>query len=122
MNQNGFNVNVHAFYPIYRKYLMSGTLIAIIILAAIFGGYIIDYQKNKLKWQAKNAETNEDYDELKSELDRMRKRIENLEAIVTDESAFKDYSSHYYSDIEYTDQTLKGNERKAAKKVKNKGD
>ncbi|TVQ68174.1 MAG: hypothetical protein EA360_00470 [Balneolaceae bacterium] len=65
---------------------MSGTVIAIIALAAIIGGYIIDYQKNKLKWQAEQGEAGRDTDELRGELQRLTRRIEHLEAIVTDES------------------------------------
>jgi len=95
---------------------MSGTFIAIIILTAIFGGYIIDYQKNKLKWQSRNAENNKDFDELKSELDRMRKRIENLEAIATDVSPDMNYSSQFSDDsIEIQ------NQKTVAKKAKNRG-
>lgn len=100
---------------------MSGTLIAIIILTAIFGGYIIDYQKNKLKWQSKNTESSKDLDELKVEMDRMRKRIENLEAIVTD------VSSASYNDFTidekpgYTDKNRMNFESKASQKLKNKG-
>lgn len=95
---------------------MSGTFIAIIILTAIFGGYIIDYQKNKLKWQSRSAENNKDFDELKSELERMRKRIENLEAIATDVSPDMNYSSQISDDnIEIQ------NQKTVAKKAKNRG-
>jgi predicted PurR-regulated permease PerM len=65
---------------------MSGTLIAFIILTAIIGGYLIDYQKNKLKWQSNNVESNQDINELQKQLEKVTKRIENLEAIVTDKS------------------------------------
>ena len=95
---------------------MSGTFIAIIILTAIFGGYIIDYQKNKLKWQSRNAENNKDFDELKSELDRMKRRIENLEAIATDVSPDMNFSSQISDDsIEIQ------NQKTVAKKAKNRG-
>lgn len=100
---------------------MSGTLIAIIILTAIFGGYVIDYQKNKLKWQSKNAESSKDFDELKVEMDRMRKRIEHLEAIVTDEPApyHDDFSIDLNADISDQSKTEQG--RKTSIKTK-KGD
>lgn len=101
---------------------MSGTLIAIIILTAIFGGYLIDYQKNKLKWQSRNVENSKDFDELKGEMDRMKRRIENLEAIVTDESHVKNEGDPFRDASEYSNQIKMENELKAAKKVKNRGD
>ncbi len=101
---------------------MSGTLIAIIILTAIFGGYIIDYQKNKLKWQSNNAESSKDFDKLKGEMDRMRKRIENLEAIVTDDSSTIDHDFSMDENAGYTDEIKRENEFKASQKLKNRGD
>lgn len=95
---------------------MSGTFIAIIILTAIFGGYIIDYQKNKLKWQSRNVENNKDFDELKSELDRMKRRIENLEAIATEVSPDMNISSRF-SDDSIKEQ----NQKTVANKAKNRG-
>lgn len=101
---------------------MSGTIIAIIILAAIFGGYLIDYQKNKLKWQSKNAESSKDFDELKGEMDRMKRRIENLEAIVTEDSPVTNEDDPFRDSSEYSNQIKMENELKAAQKVKNRGD
>lgn len=65
---------------------MSGTLIALIILAAIVGGYIIDYQKTRLKWMSKHGEMGKESEDLKNEINRLTRRIEHLEAIVSDES------------------------------------
>lgn len=60
---------------------MSPTIIAIIILTTIIGGYLIDYQKNKLEWKSKNSEQDEQVDDLRKLIQQMKKRIENLEAI-----------------------------------------
>lgn len=60
---------------------MPGILIAIIVLTAILGGYVIDYQKNKLKWRSTNSKQNEEVDDLRKLVQQMKKRIENLEAI-----------------------------------------
>lgn len=65
---------------------MSGTLIALIVLAAILGGYIIDYQKTRLKWMSKHGEIGKESEDLKNEIKRLTRRIEHLEAIVSDES------------------------------------
>ncbi|WP_141691565.1 hypothetical protein [Rhodohalobacter halophilus] len=60
---------------------MGSFMWALIVLAAIVGGYIIDYQKNKMKWQTKSSRTEDDLDEMRTLLHQMKKRIENLEAI-----------------------------------------
>jgi len=72
---------------------MSGTFIAIIILAAIVGGYLIDYQKNKLQWQSKNNQSVKELNEVRDEMKRMKKRLENLEAIVADDSFGRTHQS-----------------------------
>lgn len=72
---------------------MSGTFIAIIILAAIIGGYLIDYQKNKLKWQSKNNQSDKELIEVRQEMNRMKRRIENLEAIAADDSVGRTHQS-----------------------------
>lgn len=101
---------------------MSGTLIAFIILTAIIGGYLIDYQKNKLKWQSSNKQSDTDIEELQIAIEKMTRRIENLEAIVADDS-FTDNHTHAHSVIIELDETasVKENNRKTvAKKTKNK--
>lgn len=65
---------------------MSGTLIALIILTAIVGGYLIDYQKTRLKWMAKHGEIGENTQELRDQIAKLSRRVEHLEAIVTDEA------------------------------------
>lgn len=101
---------------------MSGTLIAFIILTAIIGGYLIDYQKNKLKWQSNNAESNQDINELQKQLEKVTKRIENLEAIIADESYGKkdEYDIRFDSE---PDETLRfQNQKSVAQKAKEKGE
>lgn len=104
---------------------MSGTFIALIILTAIIGGYLIDYQKNKLKWQSQNKESDEQLDDIRKELKRITKRIENLEAIAADDSAGRTHKSSASSvTIEIDDeQSIKEENRKTvANKAKIKGD
>ena len=43
---------------------MSSIIWVLIPLVAIIGAYFIDYQKNKLKWQAKNSENDKELDEV----------------------------------------------------------
>ncbi len=104
---------------------MSGTFIAIIVLAAIIGGYLIDYQKNKLKWQSKNKESDQELKEIADEMKRMKKRIENLEAIVADESFERSgAASGSKIDIELENESIqKENEVKVSQQAnKVKGD
>ncbi len=103
---------------------MSGTFIAFIILTAIIGGYIIDYQKNKLKWKSNNQQNDSEIEDLKITIEKMTKRIENLEAIVADDSFTGSDSSPSSFSIEMDDlESMKENNRKTvAKKAKTKGD
>jgi len=102
---------------------MSGTLIALIVITAILGGYLIDYQKNKLKWQSENRQSDKELNEVQEELKRMKKRIENLEAIAVEDS-FGRTNQHSAASvsIEIDDEpTIKEeNRRNVAKKAQNK--
>lgn len=99
---------------------MSAFIWLLIPLTAIVGGYIIDYQKNKLKWQSKNSQQTEELDELRKIVLQMKKRIENLEAIaVEDSSGFNET----FGRIEIDHKDLKTeNEQNVAKMAKEKGE
>jgi hypothetical protein len=97
----------------------------IVALVAIIGGYIIDYQKNKLKWQDKSSKTAEDLDEVRTLVHQMKKRIENLEAIAAnDPEEFKSKSSDPLGRIEMDrDEQIKNeNQQKVSNLAKEKGD
>ena len=101
---------------------MSGTLIALIILTAIIGGYLIDYQKNKLKWQSKNEKRGRELDEMRMFIQHLKKRIENLEAIVTDESfdARQPPETEPFRGMESYQSIKDEHEKAASKKAKQK--
>lgn len=104
---------------------MSGTLIAIIILTAILGGYLIDYQKHKLQWQSKNNKREEEVGDLRKLVQQMKKRIENLEAIAAQNpDDFKTNNSKPRDFIEIDDEESikEENTRKVADQVKTKSD
>ncbi|MFO7800025.1 hypothetical protein [Rhodohalobacter sp.] len=97
----------------------------IVALAAIIGGYIIDYQKNKLKWQDKSSKTAEDLDEIRTLVHQMKKRIENLEAIAaSDPEEFKSKASDPLDRIKMDrDEQIKNeNQQKVSNLAKEKGD
>lgn len=102
---------------------MSGTFIALIILTAIIGGYLIDYQKNKLKWQSTNTKQNEEVDDLRKLLQQMKKRIENLEAIAAQNpDEFRANDSNPRDFIEIDDESIKEkNQQKVADQINAKG-
>lgn len=57
----------------------------LIPLVAIVGGLIVEYQKNKMKMMQQSQRNQNDVEDLQLQLDAMRKRIENLEAIAATE-------------------------------------
>lgn len=60
---------------------MSAWIWVLIPLVAIIGGYIIDYQKNKLKWQNQTNSNEAELEDLRVLTKQLKSRIENLEAI-----------------------------------------
>ena len=104
---------------------MSGFIWILIPLVAIIGGYIIDYQKNKLKWQAKYNRTDEEVEDLNKLVSSLKQRIENLEAIA---AGSPETFSGYHADstdrieIEEANSIKSENEQTVANMAKMKGD
>ncbi len=65
---------------------MASWIWVLIPLVVIVGGYIIDYQKNKLKWQNQTSSNKSELAELRLIIQQLKKRIENLEAIASDDA------------------------------------
>ena len=103
---------------------MSGTLVAIIVLVAVLGGYLIDYQKNKLEWESKNSKQDEEVHDLRKLVQQMKKRIENLEAIAAQNPGdFKknDANPRDFIEIDEQESIKQENRQKVADRAKNKG-
>ncbi len=98
---------------------MSSIIWVLIPLVAIIGAYIIDYQKNKLKWQAKSSEKEQELNDVRADVDKLKKRIENLEAIATD-VPLSGMRSSYHNEFndENSDSIRKENEQRVADKAK----
>ena len=60
---------------------MAAWIWVLIPLAAIVGGLIIEYQKNKMKMMGMSRQNSEEVDELRKLVTSLKSRIENLEAI-----------------------------------------
>ena len=96
----------------------------LIPLVAIIGGYIIDYQKNKLKWQNQTDSNQAELEDLRVLAGQLKTRIENLEAIAAeDPDSFSSRSGSVdpLNDIEIDDrQTQKEKNRSKVEKISNK--
>ncbi|MCC5912795.1 MAG: hypothetical protein JJU46_00345 [Balneolaceae bacterium] len=100
---------------------MSAWIWVLIPLVAIVGGYIIDYQKNKLKWQSQTSSNEQELEELRLHLQQMRKRIENLEAIAAgDPEGFE--RSHSKIEVDPEESIRTENMNEVARKAKQKGE
>lgn len=103
---------------------MSAWIWILIPLVAIIGGYIIDYQKNKLKWLSKTASNENELEEIRTLVHKLKKRIENLEAIAAGSDTLHNTNESQaieYSQIEMgQDQIVTENEKTVANKVKTK--
>ncbi|HLR24987.1 MAG TPA: hypothetical protein VK112_03900 [Fodinibius sp.] len=64
---------------------MAAWIWVLIPLAAIVGGLIVEYQKNKMKMMGKSQQNSEEVDELRMLVTSLKGRIENLEAIAAGE-------------------------------------
>lgn len=103
---------------------MSLMIWLLIPLTALLGGYIIDYQKNKLKWQSENHQQSEEVDDLRKMVLQLKKRIENLEAIAAeDPSDISRTGANPLGRIEIDNEGLKNeNEQNVARMAKTKGE
>lgn len=98
---------------------MASWIWVLIPLAAVIGAYIIDYQKNKLKWQNQTNSNEEEIEELRTLMGHIKKRVENLEAIaVSDTGSPADALNQI--DIDVQSSIKKENQQTVAKKAKNK--
>lgn len=64
---------------------MASWIWVLIPIVVIVGGYIIDYQKNKHKWHNQTSSNEAELEELRLIMQQLKKRIENLEAIATED-------------------------------------
>lgn len=104
---------------------MSAWIWVLIPLVAIIGGYIIDYQKNKLKWQNQTTSNETELEELRTIMQQMKKRIENLEAIAAnDPKDFRNPGKEPFQKIEIDDfeKTAEKHRSDVERMAKNRGE
>jgi hypothetical protein len=64
---------------------MAAWIWVLIPLVAIIGGFIIEYQKNKMTMMNKSRQNEEEVEDLRKLVNSLKGRIENLEAIAAGE-------------------------------------
>lgn len=64
---------------------MAAWIWVLIPLVAIIGGFIIEYQKNKMAMMNRSRQNEEEVDDLRKLVNSLKSRIENLEAIAAGE-------------------------------------
>lgn len=64
---------------------MAAWIWVLIPLVAIIGGFIIEYQKNKMAMMNRSRQNEEEVDDLRKLVNSLKGRIENLEAIAAGE-------------------------------------
>ncbi len=80
----------------------------LIVIVAIVGGLIIEYQKNKMKMLNRSQQNEEEVEELQELIDNLRSRVENLEAIAAgDPEEFKLGPGSDLGEVEIEQSTLK---------------
>lgn len=101
---------------------MSAWIWVLIPLVAIIGGYIIDYQKNKLKWQNQTNSNEAELEDLRVLSNQLKSRIENLEAIAAgDPDEFSSSEGDSLGKIEVDDrQTQKDKNKSKVENIANK--
>lgn len=103
-----------------KKKVMSAWIWVLIPLVAIIGGYIIDYQKNKLKWQNQTNSNEAELEDLKKLTDKLKSRIENLEAIAAnDPEEFTSQKSNSFGSVDIDIDDRESQHEKNRSKVEN---
>ena len=64
---------------------MAAWIWVLIPLVAIIGGFIIEYQKNKMSMMNRSRQNEEEVEDLRKLVNSLKGRIENLEAIAAGE-------------------------------------
>lgn len=93
----------------------------LIPLVAIIGGLYIEYQKNKMKMMEQGHQNEEDVEELRKYTDKLKTRIENLEAIAAGEpDAFKTGAGKGLKEIEIDETNPKEENRRQVSEIATK--
>lgn len=87
---------------------MAAWIWVLIPLVAIIGGFIIEYQKNKMKMMNRSRQNEQEMDDLRKLVNSLKGRIENLEAIAAGEpEEFSTGAGKGMEEIEIEEESIK---------------
>lgn len=87
-------------------------------LVALIGGFFLEYQKNKMKMMELGHRNEEEVDELRKYIDKLKTRIENLETIAAGEpKAFKTGAGEGLKELEIEEPTAQEENREQISKT-----
>lgn len=92
-----------------------------IVIVAIVGSFIIEYQKNKMKLMNRSRQNEEDVDDIRKLVNSLKTRIENLEAIAAGEPEdFKTGAGAGMKEIEIEEDDIKKENREKVSEIADK--
>jgi hypothetical protein len=100
---------------------MAAWIWVLIPLVAIIGGFIIEYQKNKMSMMNRSRQNEEEVEDLRKLVNSMKGRIENLEAIAAGEPEdFSTGAGRGMEEIEIDDESIKEENKQEVSDIANK--
>ena len=100
---------------------MAAWIWVLIPLVAIIGGFIIEYQKNKMSMVNRSRQNEEEVEDLRKLVNSMKGRIENLEAIAAGEPEdFSTGAGRGMEEIEIDDESIKEENKQEVSDIANK--
>jgi len=100
---------------------MAAWIWVLIPLVAIIGGFIIEYQKNKMSMMNRSRQNEEEVEDLRKLVNSLKGRIENLEAIAAGEPEdFSTGAGRGMEEIEIEDESIKEENQQEVSDIANK--
>ena len=80
----------------------------LIVIVSVVGGFIIEYQKNKMQMVGRSRQNEEEVEDLRKLINSLKNRIENLEAIAaSDPDNFSVGAGKGMEEIEIDEEDIK---------------
>ena len=100
---------------------MAAWIWVLLPLVVIIGGFIIEYQKNKMSMMNRSRQNEEEVEDLRKLVNSLKGRIENLEAIAAGEpDEFSTGAGKGMEEIEIDDASMKQENQQEVSNMANK--
>jgi hypothetical protein len=100
---------------------MAAWIWVLIPLVAIIGGFIIEYQKNKMAMMNRSRQNEQEVDDLRKLVNSLKGRIENLEAIAAGEpEEFSTGAGKGMEEIEIEEESIKKDNQQQVSEIADK--